>query len=78
MFSLTNGTPMRSHLLIPLHFYFGSLQFSIMIRANATSDKKSDHLLARMKRWSALKSLCFKWDFGKKNKTMKLDFALQS
>lgn len=33
-----------------------------------------------MKRWPALKSLCFKCDFGKKkkNKTMKLDFALQS
>lgn len=40
MFSLTNGTLMRSHLSIPLSFYFGSLQFSIMTVASATSDKK--------------------------------------
>lgn len=65
MFSLTNGTLMRSHLLIPLSVYFGVLQFSIMTVASTTSDKKHDHLLARMERWPTLKSLCFKCDFGK-------------
>lgn len=56
---------MRSHLLIPLSFYFGVLKYSIMAVASTTSDKSSNHLLTRMERWTDLKSLCFKCDFDK-------------